>query len=41
VDRDAARRVDADPHLVALETHHRDHDLVVDDDLLANLPRQD
>lgn len=35
VDLDAARRVDADAHLIAADVEHRDDDLVTNDDRLT------
>jgi hypothetical protein len=41
VDRDGARSLDADPYFVMLDTYYGEHDLIVDDDLLANFSSQD
>jgi hypothetical protein len=41
MDRDLLGGLDPDPHLVALDPHHGEDDVVGDVDLLAGLPRQD
>jgi hypothetical protein len=41
VDRDLLGGLDPDPHLVALDPHHGEDDVVGDVDLLADLPGQD
>ena len=41
VDGDVARRLDADPDLIAVDLHDRDHDAVADHDLLVHLAAQD
>src|SRR5690606_31942192 len=35
-----ARRLDADPNLIAVDLHHGHDDVVADDDLLSQLPAQ-
>src|SRR5579871_3280776 len=41
IDRDVARRLDADPDLIAVDLHDRDHDAIPDHDLLVHLAAQD
>jgi hypothetical protein len=41
VDGNVARSFNADSYLVTLDPHHCEDDIIVDDDLLARLSRQD